>query len=60
MAFPERGYRFVGRLLRDLKGRGVTSVSTVDPAALSLATGGVMAEGLEGWFDNILDSRAFD
>lgn len=61
VAFPERSYRFVGRLLRDLKARGVTSVFTLDPAALSLATGGVMAEGLEGWFDNILDlERSID
>ena len=46
VAFPERGYRFIGRLLRELKQRGVTSVFTMDPAALSAATGVSLTDGL--------------
>jgi circadian clock protein KaiC len=56
VAFPERGYRFVGRLLRELKVRGVTTVVTVDPAALAAATArDFKDEGLSPWFDNVLD-----
>lgn len=55
VAFPERGSRFVGRLVRELKARGVTSVFTLDPAAFA----GVMGrdpkgEGLAAWFDNVM------
>lgn len=57
LAFPERGYRFLGRLLAELKRRGVTSLFTVDPAALAAAAGTPLAEGVTGWFDNVL---AFD
>lgn len=52
LAFPERGYRFLGRLLSELKGRGVTSLFTVDPAALAVAAGTPLADGVVGWFDN--------
>jgi circadian clock protein KaiC len=52
LAFPERGYRFLGRLLLELKRRGVTSLFTVDPAALAVAAGTSLAEGVVGWFDN--------
>lgn len=52
LAFPERGYRFLGRLLAELRRRGVTSLFTVDPAALSVAAGTPLAEGIVGLFDN--------
>lgn len=52
LAFSERGYRFLGRLLTELKVRGVTSLFTVDPAALAVAAGTGLAEGVVGWFDN--------
>ncbi|WP_052736155.1 RAD55 family ATPase [Aquincola tertiaricarbonis] len=52
LAFPERGYRFLGRLLTELKQRGVTSLFTVDPAALAVAGGTGLAEGVVGRFDN--------
>lgn len=52
LAFPERGYRFLGRLMAELRRRGVTSLFTVDPAALQIAGGTALAEGVVGWFDN--------
>ncbi|ATU67086.1 RAD55 family ATPase [Piscinibacter gummiphilus] len=55
VAFPERGYRFIGRLLREFRARGITSVFTLDPAALASAAGGVSGEGLVAWFDNVLE-----
>lgn len=58
VAFPERGYRFLGRLLRELKARGVTSVFTLDPAALEWAAGKPSAEGLMAWFDNVIELSA--
>ena len=54
LAFPERGNRFLGRLLRELKKRGVTSMFTVDPHALAAATGTPFAHGVIGWFDNAM------
>jgi circadian clock protein KaiC len=61
VAFPERGYRFIGRLLREFKARGVTSVFTLDPAALAAATGrDPMADGLSAWFDNVLNLTRTD
>ncbi|CAA2109647.1 Circadian clock protein kinase KaiC [Variovorax paradoxus] len=57
LAFSERGYRFLGRLLLELKARGVTSLFTVDPAALAAAADSPLAEGVVGWFDNVF---AFD
>ena len=53
LAFPERGYRFLGRLLVELRRRGVTSLFTVDPDALAVAAGTPLADGMAGWFDNI-------
>ena len=55
VAFPERGYRFIGRLLRELKARGVTSLFTLDPAAFGAAAGKFSAAGLMPWFDNVLE-----
>lgn len=52
LAFPERGYRFLRRLLSELRSRGVTSLFTVDPSALSVAAGTSLAEGVIGLFDN--------
>lgn len=52
LAFPERGYRFLGRLLVELRRRGVTSVFTVDRDALAVAAGTPLADGVTGWFDN--------
>jgi len=52
LAFPERGYRFLSRLLVELRRRGVTSMFTVDPAALAVAAGTSLAEGVWGLFDN--------
>lgn len=54
LAFPERGYRFLGRLLVELRRREVTSLFTVDPGALAIAAGTPLAEGVTGWFDNVL------
>lgn len=53
LAFPERGYRFLGRLLVELRQRGVTSLFTVDPDALAIAAGTPLADGVTGWFDNV-------
>lgn len=53
LAFRERGYRFMGRLLAELKRRGVTSVFTIDPEALAMAAGTSLAQGVAGWFDNL-------
>jgi len=53
LAFPERGYRFLGRLLVELRRRGVTSLFTVDPDALAVAAGTPLADGVTGWFDNV-------
>jgi len=57
VAFPERGYRFIGRLLRELKHRGITSIFTVDPDALTAAAGSCLTDGLLSWFDNVLELR---
>lgn len=53
LAFRDRGYRFLGRLLVELRRRGVTCLFTVDPEALAVAAGAPLAEGLVGWFDNV-------
>lgn len=58
LAFPERGYRFLGRLLVELRRRGVTSMFTVDPDALAVAAGTELADGVTGWFDNVLSFDA--
>ncbi len=57
VAFPERGYRFIGRLLRELKHRGITSVFTIDPAAFSAAAGACLTDGLLAWFDNVVEVK---
>jgi circadian clock protein KaiC len=54
-AFAERGYRFMGHLLLQLQARGVTSLFTVDPQAFDAAGGGPLAQGLMGWFDNVVE-----
>ncbi|MET0334166.1 MAG: ATPase domain-containing protein [Rhizobacter sp.] len=55
VAFPERGSRFIGRLLRELKVRGVTSVFTLDPAAFAGIIGrDPRGDGLAAWFDNVM------
>lgn len=58
LAFPERGYRFLGRLLMELRRREVTSLFTVDPHALAAAAGTPLAEGVTGWFDNVFTLEA--
>lgn len=60
LAFAERGYRFVGRLLRELKAREVASLFTVDPAALAAASQTALAEGVVGWFDNAFELEVRD
>lgn len=54
LAFPARGYRFLGRLLVELRRRSVTSLFTIDPDALAIAAGTPLADGVTGWFDNVL------
>lgn len=58
LAFSERGYRFLGRLLHELRRRDVTSVFTIDPDALAAAAGTPLAPGVAGWFDNVLEFAA--
>ncbi|MCD2511746.1 RAD55 family ATPase [Comamonas endophytica] len=53
LAFKDRGYRFLGRLLVELRRRGVTCLFTMDPEALAVAAGAPLADGLVGWFDNL-------
>lgn len=60
LAFVERGYRFVGRLLRELKARDVVSLFTIDPAALAAASQTTLAEGVIGWFDNAFELDSLD
>lgn len=55
LAFPERGYRFLGRLLMELRRREVTSLFTIDPGALAIAAGTPLADGVTGWFDNVFE-----
>jgi circadian clock protein KaiC len=54
-AFEERGYRFLGQLLAQLRARRVTSVFTLDPDAFAAAGGGMQSRGLITWFDNLLE-----
>lgn len=53
-AFQDRGYRFLGRLLMELRRRAVTALFTLDPAEISLASGTPLAPGLAALFDNVL------
>jgi len=55
VAFPSRGYRFTGRLLHELKARGVTSLFTAEPSAVAITAGRPVVEALSGLFDNALD-----
>ena len=58
LAFPERGYRFIGRLLHELKHRHVTSLFTLDPAEIAVASGTPLATGLSALFDNAFSLEA--
>ena len=53
-AFADRGYRFLGRLLHELRRAGATSLFTLDPQELAIATGTPFAPGVAALFDNVL------
>lgn len=53
-AFAERGHRFLGRLLYELRRAGATSLFTLDPAELAVACGTPLAPGVSALFDNVL------
>ena len=53
LAFQERGYRFIGRLLFELRRRGVTALFTLDPAEIAVASGTPLAAGVAALFDNV-------
>ena len=53
LAFQERGYRFIGRLLFELRRRGVTALFTLDPAEIAVASGTPLAAGVSALFDNV-------
>jgi circadian clock protein KaiC len=53
LAFQERGYRFIGRLLFELRRRGVTALFTLDPAEIAVASGTPLASGVAALFDNV-------
>ncbi|RZL40181.1 MAG: hypothetical protein EOP35_01620 [Rubrivivax sp.] len=57
-AFQDRGYRFLGRLLMELRRRSVTALFTLDPEEISLASGTPLAPGLSALFDNLLALEA--
>ena len=57
-AFPERGHRFLGRLLYELKRAGAASLFTLDPEELAVATGTPLAPGVAALFDNVLTLEA--
>ena len=57
-AFQDRGYRFLGRLLIELRQRAVTALFTLDPAEISVASGTPIAPGLAALFDNVLALEA--
>jgi len=44
-AFHDRGYRFLGRLLIELRRRAVTALFTLDPAEIAMASGTPLANG---------------
>ncbi len=52
LSFQDRGYRFLGRLLYELRRRGVTSLFTLDPAEIAVASGTPLAAGVAALFDN--------
>jgi len=53
LAFQDRGYRFLGRLLHELRRRGVTGLFTLDPAEIAIASGTPLASGVAALFDNV-------
>lgn len=53
-AFAERGHRFLGRLLYELRRAHATSLFTLDPAELAIASGTPLATGIVALFDNVL------
>jgi circadian clock protein KaiC len=53
LSFPERGYRFLGRLLHELRRRNATALFTLDPAEMAVASGTPLADGLAALFDNV-------
>lgn len=53
LAFQDRGYRFLGRLLHELRRRGVTALFTLDPAEIAVASGTALAPGIAALFDNV-------
>lgn len=53
LAFQDRGYRFIARLLHELRRREVTALFTLDPAEIALASGTSLAPGVAALFDNV-------
>jgi circadian clock protein KaiC len=58
LAFQDRGYRFLGRLLIELRRRGVTALFTLDPAEIAVASGTPLAPGVSALFDNVFALEA--
>ena len=58
LAFQDRGYRFLGRLLFELRRREVTALFTLDPAEIALASGTPLATGVAALFDNVITLEA--
>jgi circadian clock protein KaiC len=58
LAFQDRGYRFLGRLLSELRRRAVTGLFTLDPAELAVASGTPLASGVSALFDNVFALEA--
>jgi circadian clock protein KaiC len=58
LAFQDRGYRFLGRLLFELRRRDVTALFTVDPAEIAVASGTPLAMGVSALFDNVFALEA--
>jgi circadian clock protein KaiC len=57
-AFQDRGYRFMGRLLSELRRRSVTALFTVDTAEIAFASGTPLAVGVAALFDNVFALEA--
>jgi len=57
-SFAERGHRFLGRLLYELRRHHTTSLLTLDPAELAAASGTPLAPGVAALFDNVLTMEA--
>ena len=58
LAFQDRGYRFLGRLLHELRRRGVTALFTLDPSEIAVASGTPLATGVAALFDNVFALEA--